>query len=898
MSGWGRNGPWGHGRCRLLQNSYLDHLALEPSSARPLQAHHPPCPGRCTAGTFDSDFVLPSFLVPRLAASGPAARPLAGVATAQRAAEPAWHRRRRRQRASARVVLRLAAAARLVQGHHSAQRQPPARTAMPGGRNGGGGGGGYGGDLQARFEQLERIVLGLQGGSAAAGNGGGGAGGRGQGGSGAQQRGGGSGARGAGNGSGAGSKGRPGDWTCPSCGAHPCFARTSRCFRCKAPRPVADRGGGAGGVARSASSETYLGPVGANGARPLLGRWGQGAASGSSPSFRVPGASVAAKAEAAHRQRQAPLQPPAAKRDGGNGDDGGRKAPRREGTPPRPAAGAAAACQGLPVARAPVSITNSWAALSEEPEELDEASAEYMEDVDEGDADDADGAHDDGHAEDGGDDDVEEGSAEDGGRGSTAGPSAEELKQVWLANCSSCRMLERDDGTQPGLLAAARAQRDAAEKAWRQAKRPHPLHKRLRWAEGELRDAEAKEASRRRELDAHIAQAAKRKEELEARLEVDVARTRRKRAHLEALHGECAWPPRQAGAEQAARAAVTGIQEVAPTLASIIESMGDDAAGVRQELQLVSAALGNVESILQEAAEGDAARRQQQQQQQQQLGQQHGPSCYDISDGATRKANGQGGGGGGGPHGGGAGGVGPGAPTPTPTTAATPRWTRANGQGQWKRQGMSAAEAVEAARRLLRRQGEAAATPKSADDSGGSGGASAGAEGAGSSACTNDLAEAERRARAESERQMQQALQQQQQQQTLEQRQLEELQRQQRELRQQEEQRRHEAAMQQAAAARAAEEAKQRDEAFEKLSPEERERVKALHAQHALVGAQAFGTQEASLLAGLVHQTHVHNVVQAAAEADGEQRIEYLMSLTPEEFAEYEQQQYGRGEMP
>ncbi len=542
---------------------------------------------------------------------------------------------------------------------------------------------------------------------------------------------------------------------------------------------------------------------------------------------------------------------------------------------------AAAASMGPPVARAPVATANSWAALSEEPEELDEASARDMEDVDDGDFDDA---HDDGDAEDGGDGIAEEGSTEGGGWGSSTGPSADELKQVWLANCNSCRLLERDGGTQPGLLAAARAQRDAAEKAWRMAKSPHPLHKRLRWAEGELRAAEAKEASRRRELDAHVAQAAKRTEELEARLAVDVARTKRKKEALEALHGEGAWRPSQAGAEQAARVAVTGIQEVAPALTSIIEHLGDDAAEVRQELQLVSVALGRVESILQEAADGDAARR--------------GPTCYDISDAATREGNGQGGGGGGGSRGDGADDHSPAALSPTLNTAAAPRWTKTSGHGQWKRQGMSAAEAAEAARRLLRRRGEAAAAPNSTDVSGGGGGTSAGTAGTGSSACTNDLAEAERRAREESERQMQQALQQQQQQQAQEQRQLEELQRQQRQQRQQEEQRRHEMAMQQAAAARAAEETRQREEAFAKLSPEERERVKALHAQHAMVGAQAFGTQEASHLAGLVHQTHVHSVAQAAAEADDEQSIAYLMSLTPEEFAEYEQQQHGRGEMP
>ncbi len=772
---------------------------------------------------------------------------------------------------------------------------------MPGGRNGGGGGGGFGNDLQTRFEKLERIVLGLQGGGAtAAGGGGGRAGGGGHGGNGAQQRGGAAGGRGAGSGGGSGGKGRPGDWTCPSCGAHPCFGRTSVCFRCKAPRPSADRGAEAGGVARSTPSAAYLGPVGANGARPLLGRWGMGAAAASSPSFRVPGASTAAKAEAAKRQKQAPLQPAAAGGDGGIDDDGSRRMPRREAPPPRAVAGAAA-CQGLPVVRAPIPTSNSWAELSEEPEELDEASVMDMVDVGGGDGDDV---HDGGRGEDAGNGAAEEVLAEGGGGGSTTdGPSAEDLKRVWLANCSSCRILERDGATQPGLLAAARAQRDAAEEAWRQAKPPQPLHKRLRWAEAELRDAETKEARRRRELDAHLAEAARRTEEIKSRLAVDVARTRRKKEALDALlHGECDWRPGQAGAEQAARVAVTGIQEVAPTLAAIIENMDDASAEVRQELQLVSAALGNVESLLQKAADGDAARRQQQRQRQQQQQQQRqppGPTCYDISDGTTRQDGAQGVGGGGLRDGGtneDDGAISP----PVPGTAGPQRWTRADGHGQWRRQHVSAAQAVEAARRLLQQQGATTATPLAACGNGQDGGTSAAPTLAASSACTNDLAEAERRAREESERQMQQALQQQQRQQTQEQRQFDELQRQQREQRQAEEQRRHETAMQQAAEARAAEEAKQREEAFARLSPEERERAQALHAQHQLVGAQAFGTQEASLLAGLVHQSHVHNVAQATATtgADDEQRIAYLMSLSPEEFAEYELHQHGRGDMP
>ena len=38
---------------------------------------------------------------------------------------------------------------------------------------------------------------------------------------------------------------RPGDWTCPSCGAN-VFASKSNCFRCQTPKPVGEAGAGGG----------------------------------------------------------------------------------------------------------------------------------------------------------------------------------------------------------------------------------------------------------------------------------------------------------------------------------------------------------------------------------------------------------------------------------------------------------------------------------------------------------------------------------------------------------------------------------------------------------------------------------------------------------------------------
>ncbi len=73
---------------------------------------------------------------------------------------------------------------------------------------------------------------------------------------------------------------------------------------------------------------------------------------------------------------------------------------------------------------------------------------------------------------------------EERGEAAGEGPTEEDLKQAWLSHCSAVRLLERDGKAVPvELLAAAKEQREAAERKWRAAKRPHPLHKRLRWAE-------------------------------------------------------------------------------------------------------------------------------------------------------------------------------------------------------------------------------------------------------------------------------------------------------------------------------------------------------------------------------------------------------------------------------
>ncbi len=489
------------------------------------------------------------------------------------------------------------------------------------------------------------------------------------------------------------------------------------------------------------------------------------------------------------------------------------------------------------------------------------------------------------------------------GHGGAAGGSDEHaLRLQWDEHVRACRRLERDPNMPASIVDKARALRDEAEQRWRSAKTPHSLSKRMRWAGADLRTAEEKEQTQRRELQMHLDETARRTKELESRVQVAAARTARKRAALQELLAEGVpvdASPQDKWPMALAATAVTGIaQSIAPPLAAAIERLSaplesDAAEGVRQELQLAAASLGTLEQMLRgqllptvpigaaadhfDISGGDA-----------------GAGDNDEGDDARE----------------GGGGKRRALASGASGAAVATRWTKAMGSASWTKAN-SSATAVEEARRLLGTHigGAAAAqcttnqrsqpAAASSSTSGGSVGVSAATTASTMDpACTNDLAVAERRAREASELQMRQALQQQQLQQSLEQQQLEEQQRMQRQQRQQEEQQRHQLAVEQAAATRAAEEARQREEAFAKLSPEEQERARALHAQHEAVGAQVFGTQAASHLAGIVHRTHVQNVIRGSAEGDAAENVEFLMSLSPEEFAEYEHHQMGRGGVP
>ncbi len=590
----------------------------------------------------------------------------------------------------------------------------------------------------------------------------------------------------------------------------------------------------------------------------LGGRAAGGRAAMADPSYRVPGASLAARAEAQRASNAATTANPEARLgEGGVPTDrgGGQFHLVGNGRASGQTAAAAAAAATAPVAQAGTTkpnfhSKNSWAALAEE-DDGDEP-WDCDRDEDRMDEDDGDGT---GDAQQCGGLAAE--ATDDGG---IHGQSEAELRGTWQAHCAVVKKLERDRQNVPAeVLASVKAQRDAAEQRWRAAKAPHPLHKRLRWAENEWRAAQLKEDSRRRELDDHLEQAAARTRDIEARLAVDAARTARKRAALDALLRE--GRADEAGTmEKAARVAVTGLgTDIGPALSAIIERLGDKDQALREDLQILSTSLGRVEEVLRDAAQEQLARR-------------ASPERFDIGgdqkdddalDGTDDAA-----------EDGDEGGrrvrrrEDPGAET----IVAAPRWTQPSTNAPWRRTTTSCS-AVEHARRLLMAGG---------------GGGTDGARRAELPAETNDLAIAEQRQRAQAQEQMRAALEQQHRLHSDPQRaQAEEDLRRQREKCAQEEIQRHHDAAAKAAAEAEAENARQREASWAMLTPEEREAAIKVREQQAAIGAQVFGTPAATQMAGIVHQAHVQERARADDGADS-QDVDFLMRMSPEEFARWD----------
>ncbi len=198
-----------------------------------------------------------------------------------------------------------------------------------------------------------------------------------------------------------------------------------------------------------------------------------------------------------------------------------------------------------------------------------------------------------------------------------AAASAEELRRAWSDAAETVRFLERRGGPRvpAAVLEGARGHRDAAERAWRAAKQPHPIGRRLKWAAEALEVAMAKEEAHRTELAEFDEECVRKRAALLAKLEVDAARTARKQAALDELRNE-ARPAEDAegiGARAtaavkevrptlwAARVALEGIQEdVGPALEKALHATPEGSAAW-EVLQGALSSVTSVYGVLQEA---------------------------------------------------------------------------------------------------------------------------------------------------------------------------------------------------------------------------------------------------------------------------------------------------------
>ncbi len=202
--------------------------------------------------------------------------------------------------------------------------------------------------------------------------------------------------------------------------------------------------------------------------------------------------------------------------------------------------------------------------------------------------------------------------------------SENDLRQAWDDARETVKLLEGNPRSSPSVLDAARRQRDGAEAAWRAAKPPHPLHKRLRWAQRAYDNAVGKQQSHQEELDKFEEETAKRRKLLLDRCQADRVRTAKRLSALEALldQGEQRQP---LASVRAARACATGIDtDVGPALAAVADKL-TEGSPAWLELQAAMAALANVEGELRRAAATDQRRD----------AHPPAPTQYDISGDAT-----------------------------------------------------------------------------------------------------------------------------------------------------------------------------------------------------------------------------------------------------------------------
>ncbi len=207
-----------------------------------------------------------------------------------------------------------------------------------------------------------------------------------------------------------------------------------------------------------------------------------------------------------------------------------------------------------------------------------------------------------------------EGEVDDGGEET---PDPQKLRAAYEEYAKTVKEMERKGSYGPAVDTLRQA-RDAAEEAWRRAKAPAPLPRRLEWAEAKLRKAQSALTRVRLELDRFDEETDRRRADLLGRIQEAESWYKWRQRQLDALHDEAAdrAPGRRGGGPssdgtQEVREKLRG--HVLPEMQAILEEI-EEGSSVHGRLALLVAGLADAEAKLSASRDED------------------GPPHYDIWD--------------------------------------------------------------------------------------------------------------------------------------------------------------------------------------------------------------------------------------------------------------------------
>ncbi len=181
------------------------------------------------------------------------------------------------------------------------------------------------------------------------------------------------------------------------------------------------------------------------------------------------------------------------------------------------------------------------------------------------------------------------------------------LKARWEKEAATVRVLEKE-----GILAAhptmqaAVAARDAAERAYRLQRSPHPIGRRMGWAQARLDKAFRKLERTRAELAEFDKEVQERRQRFVDRLDADRQRVDKHRDEVEALQLEAGADiygadREPAGSKQVCQRAAGGLRQAAPRAVALAESL-PEGSQAREEANLLLAHLSKLQQELDAAA--------------------------------------------------------------------------------------------------------------------------------------------------------------------------------------------------------------------------------------------------------------------------------------------------------